>query len=733
METKKIAFLTFLIVVGLTLVGQVPQAFNYQGVARDVLGAVLPNQNLGLRISILQAGPQGTILYSEKHFVITNEIGLFSLEIGQGTTIDNFAAIDWADGQSKWIEIEMDATGGTNFLFMGNYQLLTVPYAMVSQSAANDADTDPANELQLISKIGNLVSLSENRGSFVDETNDSDADTTNELQTISKIGNLVTLSQNGGSFVDEKNDADADPANEFQHLTIAGNNLSLSDGNTVQIPSIGSKWTENGTDIFYNTGSVSIGTNLADSSALLDLASINKGFLPPRLTSQQRDAITNPAVGLTIFNCTTNCLNVFKPGGWWEMCGNCVTPSTPVIDSIGAICEGNTLFLNAHSAPGASYSWTGPDGFVANQASAIIQNVNQANAGLYSVVATNSCGTSPPAQINIPIGNIPTSPGSITGPALICEGSDSVLLYINSIPSAENYMWNLPPGISTNSPDDTAIYVHFEDTLSPAIITVSAQNQCGTSLASPDYLFKVNPLPGDASSVIGSSTVCEGEDSVLFHVSEIENTETYFWHIPSGVTVNGSLVNDSIYLSFPNYFPPTEIWVQGQNSCGIGNASSIFNIDVLPLPSTAGIIMGNDTVCQSQNGLSYAVLPIQNANSYQWDIPDGSYFVGSANGNIVHVNFSDSAQSGIISVVGQNSCGIGQPGPVFNVQVNPLPDVADAGPDQLQQTDTFTTLQAVPPVNGTGTWAIVNGMGGCFPIQATHLQSFQELPGIFMN
>lgn len=51
---------------------------------------------------------------------------------------------------------------------------------------------------------------------------------------------------------------------------------------------------------------VGIGTATPNSSSLLDLQSDNKGFLMPRLTSDQRDLILDPATGLMIYNSTLN-------------------------------------------------------------------------------------------------------------------------------------------------------------------------------------------------------------------------------------------------------------------------------------------------------------------------------------------------------------------------------------------------------------------------------------------
>lgn len=67
-----------------------------------------------------------------------------------------------------------------------------------------------------------------------------------------------------------------------------------------------------------NTGSVGIGTTTPAASAVLDVASTTKGFLPPRLTAPQRDAIASPAAGLTIYNTTSNRINTWNGTAWVE-------------------------------------------------------------------------------------------------------------------------------------------------------------------------------------------------------------------------------------------------------------------------------------------------------------------------------------------------------------------------------------------------------------------------------
>ena len=108
----------------------------------------------------------------------------------------------------------------------------------------SDSDSDSSNEIQTLSKNGNIISLSRNGGSIVDAVNDADADPGNEIQILEKIGTTVSLSRNGGFFEDETEDSDADPTNELQQLQLNGNKLSLTSGNEVDLSSVNkSLWT----------------------------------------------------------------------------------------------------------------------------------------------------------------------------------------------------------------------------------------------------------------------------------------------------------------------------------------------------------------------------------------------------------------------------------------------------------------------------------------------------------
>ncbi|WP_185204844.1 hypothetical protein [Chryseobacterium sp. C3] len=118
---------------------QVPQAFSYQTIAFNAAGAPIANGNVSLRISILDNAANGTVLYTETQNKTTNAKGLVNLNIGHGTaTTGNFGAINWGTN-AKFVKVEMDPNGGSNYTNVGVNQLMSVPYAQVSKTVVTGA------------------------------------------------------------------------------------------------------------------------------------------------------------------------------------------------------------------------------------------------------------------------------------------------------------------------------------------------------------------------------------------------------------------------------------------------------------------------------------------------------------------------------------------------------------------------------------------------------------------
>jgi hypothetical protein len=63
-------------------------------------------------------------------------------------------------------------------------------------------------------------------------------------------------------------------------------------------------------------GNVGIGTNAPNANAILDVTSTTKAFMPPRMTTTQRDAVSAPTEGMIIWNSTTHVLNCYNGSAW---------------------------------------------------------------------------------------------------------------------------------------------------------------------------------------------------------------------------------------------------------------------------------------------------------------------------------------------------------------------------------------------------------------------------------
>ncbi len=135
------------------MIAQSPQAFQYQAVVRDANGSLLTDQSVEFRIDLVEGSISGSPVYSETHSTQTNGQGLVTLEIGNGTTSDDFSSIEWGAG-SHFIKVWMDGNE------MGTTQLLSVPYSLYSETSSH------ARTFDLLLEKGNTPCTAETKGAM---------------------------------------------------------------------------------------------------------------------------------------------------------------------------------------------------------------------------------------------------------------------------------------------------------------------------------------------------------------------------------------------------------------------------------------------------------------------------------------------------------------------------------------------------------------------------------------
>jgi len=204
---------------------------------------------------------------------------------------------------------------------------------------------------QLILQKGSPTTLFETRLNSVTPTADRDILLQDADGTLALTSQLL---ENTDITIDSNRTITANAGftiNEFG----TGVNISSSNNNITITPQA-------------TTGTVIVGTGANDSSAILQINSTKQGFLPPAMTTVQRDSIGTPAEGLMIANTSTNSINYYNGTSWKELVeyetdtvhpygGTAVTSSSETsIDTSGIYYKlaGTTTQTNAASNVDAS-------------------------------------------------------------------------------------------------------------------------------------------------------------------------------------------------------------------------------------------------------------------------------------------------------------------------------------------------------------------------------------------
>ncbi len=140
---KKIITIFTAILLTVNVFAQSPLKMSYQAVVRHADGTLVTSSPVSMRISILQNSESGTAVYVETHTCSTNENGLVTCEIGNGTFFSgSVSTIDWANGP-YFIKTETDPNGGTNYTITGTSQLMSVPYALYAAHSGTPGPQGP--------------------------------------------------------------------------------------------------------------------------------------------------------------------------------------------------------------------------------------------------------------------------------------------------------------------------------------------------------------------------------------------------------------------------------------------------------------------------------------------------------------------------------------------------------------------------------------------------------------
>ncbi len=182
-------------------------------------------------------------------------------------------------------------------------------------------------------------------------------------------------------------------------------------------------------------------------------------------------------------------------------------PAPPTANNDGPACENGSVQLHTPDAgAGATYLWTGPNGFSDNAREPVVTNLSASSAGNYSVVVTIAGCPSDPGTTTLVVKPQPAAPTvSNTGPYL---AGQTIQLNASSVAGA-TYSWTGPNSFASSDQNPTianatsanagtyTVFVTLDGCASATRNTDVVVTDCPTSFTVNDTGDTHDEIPGD--------------------------------------------------------------------------------------------------------------------------------------------------------------------------------------------------------------------------------------------
>ncbi|MBP6333869.1 MAG: T9SS type A sorting domain-containing protein [Bacteroidia bacterium] len=281
-------------------------------------------------------------------------------------------------------------------------------------------------------------------------------------------------------------------------------------------------------------------------------------------------------------------------------------------------CTGQTLNLSATGV--GTFTWAGPNSYTSSSQNPTISGLTASQSGVYTVTASNSCGTTS-SSVNITVSSSVNASITSQGPATFCSGN-FVVLDAGSA-SGRTFQWyrNASPisGATGN------VYSAAQTGSYTVLVTITGTSCTATSAP---LVVTVNPAPGASISTTDPTVFCQGDSALL--QAQTGTGYSYQWFRNSQIIATGTSSQLNA-LTTGAYTVVTSI-----GSCS--DTSSGISIVVNPVPANAITIQG-DTVFCAGDQVDLVAVTCGNC-TYQWK--QNFTNIGGANSNSYAVSQSGS-------------------------------------------------------------------------------------------
>ncbi len=298
----------------------IPRLINYQGILTNNAGTPLDG-SYDLTFRIYDDSTAGALKWTEAQDGVSVNSGLFTVLLGQVNELD--LPFD----EPYWLEVQVESDT------LPRLRMTSSAYAfraLVADTALIAVDTC-TGDITAVGGVASGAAFTEDgagntlyfEGTTADDfeialqgaDQGSDVTLTLPAATDVLVGKATTDTLTNKSLTSPT--ITASPTAAGATWTDLGTvTIAVINGGTIDGATIGGTTPAAGTFSDLTAQNVGIGTASPDAAALLEVTSTTKGFLPPRMTEVQRDAISSPPAGLMIYNTTTNKLNFYNGTAW---------------------------------------------------------------------------------------------------------------------------------------------------------------------------------------------------------------------------------------------------------------------------------------------------------------------------------------------------------------------------------------------------------------------------------
>lgn len=287
---------------------------------------------------------------------------------------------------------------------------------------------------------------------------------------------------------------------------------------------------------------IGIGTSTPNSNVNLEISSTTQGILFPRMTSAQRDAISNPAEGLTIFNTTLNCIQTNT--------GTTAVPNWKCFT--GQPSSNGTAVVLAYTCSAASAGTLTPSTVVSGVTQTITATVT--SVGTYSIETTangvtfagsgNFAGTGA-QNIVLSATGTPTASGSNTftlNTIPNCSFTRTTEAYVASVTSTTGRIW------MDRNLGASQVATAFNDALSYGDLYQWGRAADGHQLrtSSNTSTTSSSDVPGHGNFITNSSDWRNPQNNSLWQVlTGVNNPCPSGYHLPTDIEFS----NEESYFS----------------------------------------------------------------------------------------------------------------------------------------------------------------------------------------